>query len=58
MYENPWTIELNSCKNFMDFKIKWNISTIAIVIENLILIGIMEEGKKGKTAVSAIFDAL
>lgn len=42
----------------MNFKIKWNISAIAIVIENLILIGIMEEEKKGKTAVSAIFDAL
>lgn len=56
--KNLRTIELNSCNDFMDFKTKWNISAVSIVIENLILSGITEEGKKGKAAVSAIFDAL
>lgn len=42
----------------MDFKTKLNISAVSIVMENLILSEITKEGKKGKAAVSAIFDAL
>lgn len=39
----------------MDFKTKWNISSIAIAIENLILnYGKREEGQ---SVISAIFDA-
>lgn len=56
--KNVRTIELNSCNDFMDFKTKLNISAVSIVMENLILSEITKEGKKGKAAVSAIFDAL